>query len=49
VANKVYRVGHLLENGHLTRNGGRTKAYPHWKHAQDIANTLPDKIREVLN
>lgn len=48
VANKKYRVGHLLENGHLTRSGGRTRAYPHWKQAQEIANTLPDKIREVF-
>ena len=48
VANKKYRVGHLLENGHLTRNGGRTRAYPHWRQAQEIANTLPDKIMEVF-
>ena len=27
---------------------GRTRAYPHWKHAEEIANTLPDRIKEAL-
>ena len=48
VANKKYQIGHLLENGHATRNGGRTKAFPHWKDAQEIADTLPDRLKGVL-
>lgn len=48
VANKKYQIGHLLENGHATRNGGRTKAFPHWIDAQKVANTLPDRLKEAL-
>ena len=48
VANKKYRLTHLLENGHAKRGGGRTRAYPHWVDAQAIADTLPDRIKEVI-
>lgn len=33
-----YRIAHLLEHGHMTRDGTtRVKAYPHWKPAEETA------------
>ena len=48
VANRKYQLTHLLENGHVNRDGSRTKAYPHWKDAQAIADTLPDRIKGAI-
>ena len=44
-----YRLTHLLEFGHQTKNGGRTKAYPHFakgeQYAEDeLVTTIKRKI-----
>lgn len=37
---KHYQIAHLLEHGHVTRNGGRTKSYEHILPAQEAAEEL---------
>ncbi|KAF0226176.1 MAG: hypothetical protein FD179_1007 [Erysipelotrichaceae bacterium] len=49
VANGQHRLTHLLENGHATKNGGRTKAYPHIKYGEDLAlRRLPELVEEGI-
>lgn len=49
IHNKKYRLTHLLEDGHATRNGGRTKAFPHIKKNEEKANAdFEKRVEEVI-
>ena len=44
-----YMLAHLLENGHAKRGGGRVKAIPHIKPAEDHArDELVKDIEKAL-
>ena len=49
IHNKEYRLTHLLENGHVSPGGGRTRALPHIKKNEELSNTaFEERVREVL-
>lgn len=49
IYNKSYRITHLLEHGHATRDGGRVKAIPHIKPVDDwIKKELPKRVKEAI-
>lgn len=44
-----YRLTHLLENGHATRNGGHTKPQEHFGKADKFINDeLPERVEKKL-
>ncbi|MFT9076563.1 HK97 gp10 family phage protein [Ethanoligenens sp.] len=49
VAAPYYRLTHLLEYGHATRNGGRTRAFRHIQYGEDWAQKrLPEEIEKAV-
>lgn len=49
VHNKVYQLVHLLERGHALWQGGRAKAYPHVKPAEDkYTREFLEAVRRVI-
>ena len=49
IHNKQWYLTHLLENGHATRNGGRTRAFLHIKKNEEIANAAFEKrVKEAI-
>lgn len=48
ITNRKYQIGHLLEFGYLTRKGTRTKAFPHWKKAEEkVIKETKKMIKEL--
>lgn len=50
---KHYQITHLLEHGHLTRSGSRTRAFEHWKPTLEEldrkAETIVKRVVESAN
>lgn len=50
VANGEHRLTHLLEHGHVKRNSGRVKAYPHIKYGEEFAQKrLPELVKKAVD
>ncbi len=49
VKSPEYRKSHLLEKGHATRNGGRTRAFPFISKNEEIAvKNYETRVEEVI-
>lgn len=46
VVNGQYRLTHLLEKGHALRGGGRSRAFPHIKYGDELAQRRMMELSE---